>query len=124
MERRRCYACRGVYVPDQASGAYFHKCPPVANPDYQPDPARKGYDPRETIPRPFARDENVRPRAIRRKAKDGTDLPLPIVAEGCGFEELAEDDLPAPVARPSSLAQLARRHAAARYDGRRKARHK
>jgi hypothetical protein len=58
----RCDACGGHYVDPQPDGLrYFHACPPVENPVYQPDITKAHFDPRTHAPRPDARDENVLP---------------------------------------------------------------
>ncbi len=56
----RCNTCRGTYRDADATGApYFHACPPIVNPAFQPDTAKPLPDPRETIERPNRRDENI-----------------------------------------------------------------
>jgi hypothetical protein len=124
FERVQCSACGGVYVPQQPGGTYYHACPPVRNPAYQPDMAAAGYDPRETIPRPGGRDENLRPAAPRRDGEPGPARPPAMVAEGAGVRALADDELPAPVrplegrrsrrASPRGLAAIEKRKAARR----------
>jgi hypothetical protein len=106
LERVQCSACGGVYVPQQPGGTYYHACPPVRNPDYQPDMAAAAYDPRETIARPGGRDENLRPAAPRRDGEPGPARPPVMIAEGAGVRALAVNERPAPAP------QLARRTAA------------
>jgi hypothetical protein len=55
----KCNSCGGIYDTAAADGSrYFHACPPIANPTYQPDPSKKGFDPQLTIEQPNKRDEN------------------------------------------------------------------
>ena len=61
-QRWKCAACGGVYTDFSGGAPYAHACPPVVNPDFQPDADAPLYDPREFIPRQDARDEN-KPRA-------------------------------------------------------------
>lgn len=54
-----CQSCKGVYEDQDSQGyAYYHVCPAEVNPDYQPNPRKQNYDPRESIPRKNHRDEN------------------------------------------------------------------
>jgi hypothetical protein len=56
----KCNSCGGIYSPTSGDGSlYFHACPPMANPTYQPDPNKKAFDPRPTIEQPNKRDENL-----------------------------------------------------------------
>jgi len=60
MARFRCNTCQGTYADESPGGVrYFHACPPIPNPDLQPDPALPGFDPREQVERTDKRDENV-----------------------------------------------------------------
>lgn len=54
-----CNCCKGVYQDvDRKGFRYFHHCPTVPNPDYQPDPRKPNYDERDQIDRANFRDEN------------------------------------------------------------------
>lgn len=56
----KCTTCSGTYSPTQADGSkYFHACPPIANPAYQPDPAKPAFNLTQTIEIPNKRDENL-----------------------------------------------------------------
>ena len=56
----KCKTCAGTYNPTQPDGSrYFHSCAPVANPAYQPDPAKVAFNPTETIEHANKRDENL-----------------------------------------------------------------
>lgn len=58
----KCNVCGGTYQDPLADGsAYFHVCPDVPNPAFQPDPTKPNFDPRPTAPRPDGRDENILP---------------------------------------------------------------
>lgn len=62
MSIQKCNACGAVYQDPQPDGsAYFHSCPEVVNPAFQPDATKPNFDPRPTAPRPDARDENIVP---------------------------------------------------------------
>lgn len=90
MPRFRCRTCFGDYADQDRDGhRYFHACAPIPNPNYQPDSARVGYDPREYIERPGHRDE--RPVDIVREIRTGQPRPpaAPIRNEGRGRDELA-----------------------------------
>lgn len=55
-----CPACGGTYPrPEPPEQPYFHVCPPVPNPDFQPDPRAPEYDPRELIEREGHVNENL-----------------------------------------------------------------
>jgi ssDNA-binding Zn-finger/Zn-ribbon topoisomerase 1 len=56
----KCNSCGGTYSQVQADGSrYFHACPPIPNPGYQPDPTKGAVVLQQTIERPNKRDENV-----------------------------------------------------------------
>lgn len=56
----KCNSCGGTYSPIQADGLqYFHTCPPIPNPAYNPDPTKGATNFQLTIERPNKRDENV-----------------------------------------------------------------
>jgi len=56
----KCSTCTGTYTPQQAgNGQYFHACPPIANPAYQPDPTKPAFNLVQTIEQPNKRDENL-----------------------------------------------------------------
>jgi hypothetical protein len=83
-----------VYEDRQRVGSfYFHACPPIDNPAHQPDGSARRYDPRETVARPDARDENVvledvtGERGIRQLRAAG------IKAEGRGRRQLRDDEV-------------------------------
>jgi hypothetical protein len=55
-----CATCHAIYLDPQADGmAYFHVCGDVPNPALQPDPRKPAYDPRQFVPMPGKRDENI-----------------------------------------------------------------
>jgi hypothetical protein len=57
-DARVCPTCGGTYLPFQADGMeYFHACPLVTNPDFQPNGRLPKYDARETIAAPGHVDE-------------------------------------------------------------------
>lgn len=67
MALLKCRACKGTYRDASPAGQlYFHACAPVRNPRYQPDPEKARFDPRETIARENARDENLIEGPLRR----------------------------------------------------------
>jgi hypothetical protein len=56
----KCSTCNGTYTPLPASNEqYFHACPPIPDPLFQPDPAKAAFHPNETIERANKRDENL-----------------------------------------------------------------
>lgn len=123
-ERVRCNACGGVYVPQQEHGTYYHACPPIPNPAFQPDPGAKGYDPRETIPLPGGRNENTEPRAFRRDGEPERRHVPRAIAEGDGVTVLSDDDLPEPGPQLSRRLPPGKRARKALRNIVRKARHK
>ena len=71
----QCLTCGGSYLTEDSKGfEYFHACPPVDNPAFQPDITRPNYDPDEDVDRPNARNENYVPRQMpgkrERKAEE------------------------------------------------------
>jgi len=62
MFKFKCNSCGGVYFDPQPDGKrYFHACPDLTNPDFQPVPSLPKLDLRESLPRPNARDERQKP---------------------------------------------------------------
>jgi hypothetical protein len=77
-----------VYQDQQADGTpYFHACPPLANPGYQPDPLLPRYDPRESIERPGRRNENLVAVHMRQPNGELIVARMDIIAEGAGRRE-------------------------------------
>jgi hypothetical protein len=60
IPRLKCAACSGLYRRQLEDGMlYFHACPQLPNPAYQPNLAKPAYDPRISIDRPGAVNENI-----------------------------------------------------------------
>jgi hypothetical protein len=56
----KCNSCAGTYEPTPPDGSrYYHACPPIPNPAYQPDPAKGAANLQQTIEHPNKRDENI-----------------------------------------------------------------
>lgn len=85
MQFVTCNSCGGTYPPVQADGLrYYHQCPPVQNPAHQPDPRKPLFDPRETIERAGARNENVRAEPTRRDGEPAAATFAVPISEGLG----------------------------------------
>jgi hypothetical protein len=71
MAKLRCNTCQGEYEDRTQDGVrYFHACPPIVNPAFDPRPTivnpvtgvvvrNPAYSPRDTIERLVKRDENI-----------------------------------------------------------------
>lgn len=77
-----CQSCKGVYEDVDSQGyTYFHVCPLDKNLDFQPDPRKPNFDPREVLPRALHRDENL-------DGRSGNEKPI-IKSEGLGRKPFA-----------------------------------
>lgn len=57
----KCQVCGGIYPDTTGPGKirYYHACPPILNPAYQPDPTKPLFNLVQFIERPGKIDENI-----------------------------------------------------------------